>query len=100
MQFVLVCRDRDGALPDRLAARDEHLAGVLDLWRDGRIIDGGAILDAQGQMAGSVVICDFPDRAALDAWLASEPYVVKGVWERIEVLDFKRVAWPGQGQPI
>jgi uncharacterized protein YciI len=100
MQFVLICRDRDGALADRLAARAEHLAGVLELWHAGRIIDGGAILDAEGQMAGSVVLCDFPDRAALNTWLESEPYVVGGVWDQIEILDFKRVAWPHRGQPI
>ena len=97
MQFLLVCRDRDGALTERLAARAEHLAGVLDLWREGRIIDGGAILDPQGRMVGSVVMCDFPDRAALDAWLAREPYVTRGVWDQIEILDFKRVAWPVAG---
>jgi hypothetical protein len=33
---------------------------------------------------GSAVIVEFPSRAVLDAWLASEPYVTGGVWRRIE----------------
>ena len=28
---------------------------------------------------------EFPDRAAVDAYLANEPYVVAGVWQKIEV---------------
>ena len=36
-------------------------------------------------MKGSVLILDFPDRAALDEYLANEPYVLEKVWEKIEV---------------
>jgi uncharacterized protein YciI len=28
---------------------------------------------------------EFPDRAALDEYLAKEPYVAEGVWQKIEV---------------
>ena len=36
-------------------------------------------------MKGSVLVVDFPDRAAVDAYLSSEPYVTEHVWERIGV---------------
>ena len=36
-------------------------------------------------MKGSVLILDFPSRADLDAYLASEPYVVENVWEKVEI---------------
>ena len=36
-------------------------------------------------MKGSALVMDFPDRAALDAYLNSEPYVAEGVWEKVEV---------------
>ena len=29
-------------------------------------------------------VMEFPDRAALDAYLASEPYVMEHVWDRVE----------------
>ncbi len=34
---------------------------------------------------GSALVMDFPDRAALDEYLNNEPYVVEGVWQKIEV---------------
>ncbi len=41
----------------------------------------GATLDeATGAMTGSAVVVEFPDRAALDAWLAADPYVTGDVW--------------------
>ena len=36
-------------------------------------------------MKGSVLIVDFPDQAALDAYIAVEPYAVEHVWEKIEI---------------
>jgi len=36
-------------------------------------------------MKGSALVMEFPDRAALDKYLESEPYVVEGVWQKIEV---------------
>jgi hypothetical protein len=42
-------------------------------------------------MVGSLVVVDFPDRASLDAWLAEEPYVHAGVYQRVEVRLFRQV---------
>ena len=36
-------------------------------------------------MKGSALVMEFPDRAALDKYLESEPYVVENVWQKIEV---------------
>ena len=36
-------------------------------------------------MKGSALVMDFEDRAALDAYLASEPYIREHVWETVEV---------------
>jgi len=77
----------------RLDARAEHIKGISQLKVEGRILDGGALLDDSGRMIGSVVLCDFPDRAALDAYLASEPYMRKQVWSDVKILTFRRVDW-------
>ncbi len=92
MQFLVVARDGtdDGAPGRRLAAREAHLAGVRRMAEDGAMICGGALLDDAGEMAGSACIVAFEDRAALDAWLASDPYVTGGVWREIEVTPFRR----------
>jgi uncharacterized protein YciI len=62
-------------------------------------VAGGAILDEAGGMVGSAVIVDMPDRAAVDAWLARDPYVTGDVWRRVEVRPFRlaveRGRWEG-----
>lgn len=92
MQFLIIARDGtdEGALARRLAAREAHLASVKAMYADGRIIEGGAILDDEGRMVGSGVIAEFPDRAALDEWIQNDPYTKGGVWKDIEILPFRR----------
>lgn len=93
MQFVLICRDRPGALSDRLAVRDRHMAGIRAGKLNGSIIDGGALLGPESEMNGSIILCEFPDRAALDAYLAEEVYAAEGVWGDVEILPMRRVDW-------
>ena len=50
-----------------------------------QIICAGGLLDEEGKMKGSALVMEFPDRAALDEYLAGEPYVAAGVWQKIEV---------------
>ncbi|HWK47155.1 MAG TPA: YciI family protein [Stellaceae bacterium] len=91
MQFLIVAHDgKDAAALDRrLAVREAHLANVRPLKASGNILIGGAILDDNECMVGSAVIVDFPDRAALDAWLDNDPYVTGDVWRQIEIRPFR-----------
>ena len=49
------------------------------------MICAGGLLDDAGRMKGSALVMEFPDRAALNEYLESEPYMVEGVWEKIEI---------------
>lgn len=91
MQFLVIARDgSDAEAPARRqAARDAHLVGARGLAANGTIIAGGAILDDDGRMVGSTVIYEVPDRAALDAIIAADPYVAGGVWRDITVEPFR-----------
>ena len=91
MQFVVIARDgADPGAPDRRAkARPAHIEGAVRMKEDGSMLTGGAILDDHGAMIGSVMVVDFPSRAELGAWLASDPYVTGDVWRRIEVRPFR-----------
>jgi uncharacterized protein YciI len=90
-QYVVTAHD--GTDPEaparRIAARPAHLAGIAPMLAAGRMIAGGALLDDAGGMIGSVCIVDFPDQAGLDQWLATDPYVTGGVWQRIDVTPFR-----------
>lgn len=89
MQFLVIAYDArdEGAAARRLAAREAHLAHVADFKERGHVKMGAAILDDAGAMVGSCVIADFPSRAALDAWLAEDPYITQDVWHDVYVQD-------------
>ena len=91
MQFLLLAYDGTdaGATERRLKIRPEHLEKIENLKKAGEFIFGGAILNEGGQMIGSVIIYDFPDRASLDERLKDEPYICGKVWEKIEIRPFR-----------
>lgn len=91
MHFVIIAKDgKDAeALERRMAAREAHIADFkCGLERNQNIL-GGAILNDQGDMCGSVMVVDFESREALDEWLKADPYVTGDVWQDIEILPFK-----------
>ncbi|MCP5433279.1 MAG: hypothetical protein H6923_08430 [Alphaproteobacteria bacterium] len=92
MQFVIIARDdpAPGTLDRRMAARPEHLEGLRRLYAEGKILDGGALLDDRERMCGSVMLCEFESRAALDAYLETEPYFRDKVWKDVEIRAMRR----------
>jgi len=91
MQFMIVAYDGtdEGALNRRLAVRDSHIAGAIELKNKGILIAGGAILDDAGRMIGSTTYVDFESRAELDAWLERDPYVTGDVWRDITITPIR-----------
>ena len=91
MQFMVVAYDGtdEGALNRRLAVRDSHIAGAIELKNKGNLIAGGAILDDAGRMIGSTTYVAFESRAELDAWLESDPYVTGDVWRDITITPIR-----------
>lgn len=89
MQFIVIGRDgKDpGAMDRRMAARPAHIALCDEMAAKGQQLMGFALVDDKGQMNGSAMIFDLPDRAALDEWLKREPYVTGKVWETVEVSE-------------
>jgi uncharacterized protein YciI len=91
MQFLLTAYDgTDGeAAGRRLAARPEHLEKIRELKNSGEFLFGGAILDDSGNMIGSMVLYEFPDRKTMDERLKDEPYIYAGIWKKIEIVPFR-----------
>ena len=87
MEFLIIAYDgKDSeAKQRRLNARPAHLEGVQAMKQNGSFINGGAILDDNGEMIGSTLYVDFPSREELDHWLRNDPYVTGRVWVDIEV---------------
>lgn len=100
MQFLVIARDGtdEGASERRQRTRPSHLEQIRPLVDTGNVLVGGAILNESGDMIGSMVLVDFPDRTGVDAWLAGDPYVIGGVWKEIEVTPFRAAV--GAWQPV
>ncbi len=96
MQFLVMAYDGTDAdaINRRLAAREAHIGGAAAQKKEGRLIAGGAILDAADKMIGSTLYVEFDSRAELDAWLQNDPYVKGDVWRDITVQPI-RLAFKG-----
>jgi len=92
MQFLLLGYDGTdpGAPQRRLDSRSQHLERIAMMKKKGEFVFGGAILDGNGQMRGSMVVYEFPDRESLDNCLKDEPYIVNGVWQKVEIKPFRQ----------
>lgn len=91
MQFLITAYDGndDQAMQRRMDSRDAHLKGIDQLQKTGQMLFGAALLDDEGKMIGSTIICEFETRQVLDKWLETEPYVTAGVWQKIQVQPCK-----------
>lgn len=85
--FALFCVDKPNSLDVRMGAREAHLAYVRGF--SDRMKLGGPLLDAKGDMAGSLIIIDAADQAEADAFSAGDPYTKAGLWERVDIKPFK-----------
>lgn len=90
MLFAIHAKDKADSLELRKATRAAHLEFLVDF----QIPVGGPLLDANGDMCGSCLILDVPDRAAAEAFIAGDPYGLAGLFESIELHEFMKVSWP------
>ena len=81
--FVLTCIDKPDSLSLRMANREAHLAYVRKHPSFVRL--AGPLLDARGEMAGSLFIVEAGDIAEVEAFTASDPYAAAGLFERVEI---------------
>jgi uncharacterized protein YciI len=91
MQYLLTAFDGSdkNAEKRRMDARSEHLDKISVLKRNKEFLFGGAILNEEGKMIGSMIVYEFPNRMALDERLKDEPYINNGVWETINIVPFR-----------
>ena len=85
--FILTCVDHPGSLARRMAAREAHLAYAGE--HLSMIKVAGPLLDEAGDMAGSMFIIEAPDKAAVEAFSAADPYRLADVFERVEIWPWR-----------
>lgn len=92
--YVILGQDAEGTGPARAAERPAHLARLEALAEAGRLKLAGplprqdGVAPAAGGVTGSLIVAAFDDLAAAQAWAAKDPYVVAGVYARVDVQPF------------
>ncbi len=85
--FAVICRDKPGRLETRMTTREAHLAYINDT---GIVVMAGPLIE-QGEMRGSLVILDTADLAAAEQWAANDPYKSAGLFDNVQVTEWKKV---------
>ena len=86
MLFVLTAIDKPDSLALRMATRAAH----FDYARaTGNVKLGGPFLDANGQMAGSLIIFEAADFDAARKWHANDPYAKAGLFAQADIRPWK-----------
>ena len=83
MQFVVIGKDKGGG-ELRRRHRADHLLFVAG--QQGKIVYAGPLID-EGRMVGSIFVFDLPDRAALDAYFADDPYFREQIFDKLEIYE-------------
>ncbi|MGD9862944.1 MAG: YciI family protein [Pseudodonghicola sp.] len=87
MLIALIARDKAGALQIRKDTREAHLAYLQST---GVVSQAGPLI-VDGDMAGSLVILDVAAMAAAEDWAANDPYAKAGLFDSVELIEWKKV---------
>ena len=90
MLFVLTCLDKPDAGTLRTQTRPAHLEFIRA--RIQQVPLAGPILSEDEKTPiGSMLIVDLPNRAAVDRFLAEDPYGKAGLFQSVTVRPFRKV---------
>ncbi len=90
-QFIIQAKDYtdEESLKRRLAARSAHLERMKEERNKGVFVLGGALLDNNDRMIGSVIILSLPNEESVWQWIRQDVYVTGTVWNEITVNPFR-----------
>lgn len=88
MRAALICIDKPGHIETRKANREAHLAWIAET---GVVELAGPFLDEAGNMTGSLVVLTVDSLEQARDWAANDPYAKAGLFERVEIREWKKV---------
>lgn len=87
MKFVILGYDGPEGEAKRKIHRPAHLANLEPLVQQGRVVLAGPLTDK----AGSLMVLEFESQAEAEQFANQDPYMVNGVFERVEIHPFMQV---------
>lgn len=96
MWYAIIGQDQADSLQKRLGARPAHLQRLHELLNAGRLLLAGAFpaIDSEDPgpagFSGSLIVAEFSDLAAAQAWADADPYIAAGVYRQVDVRPFRK----------
>ncbi|WAJ71575.1 YciI family protein [Catenovulum adriaticum] len=97
MWYAIISQDVANSLPLRKKSREAHLARLMDLKEQGRLLVAGPnpAIDSEepgdAGFTGSTVIAEFDSLEDAQTWADADPYIKAGVYQSVTVKPFKKV---------
>ncbi len=97
MWYAIISEDKVDSLDRRLAARAAHLARLQVLQDEGRLLLAGPhpAIDSNDPgsagFTGSLVVAEFDNLDAAQAWAGADPYIDADVYAKVSVKPFRKV---------
>jgi uncharacterized protein len=92
MMYLVIAKD--GTDPEaparRQAVRAEHLGKVQSVVDSGFLLLGGALLNKEGDMMGSMLLLEANAEEEVWEFLKKDIYSTGNVWQTFEVYPFKK----------
>ncbi len=86
MLFAVTAIDKPNALELRMSVRQAH----FDYLEKTKAVHlGGPFFDDAQNMCGSLMFVEADDLAALQQWLAEEPYTQAGLFQSVDIRPWK-----------
>ena len=96
MWYAIYALDNVDSLARRLAARPAHVERLNQLRDAGRLLLAGPFpaIDSEDPgpagFSGSLIVAEFSDLAAAQAWADADPFVAAGVYRDVSVRPFRK----------
>jgi len=87
MKFAIIGWDGPEGQAKRPIHRPPHLERLRKLQDQGRLLCAGPFAD----QAGSLIIIEANSLAEAETFAQEDPYMIEGIFERVEVHPFKQV---------
>ncbi len=97
MLYAVISEDIEDSLELRLSVRPDHVARLVALKDQGKLILAGPhpAIDSEDPgtngFTGSLIVAEFDSLEDAQAWADSDPYIAAGVYKKVTVKPFKKV---------
>lgn len=98
MLYIIYQEDAADSAPIRARVKESHFA-YLEKHKDILVLGGAMLGDDNTTRIGSVLIINVPDRAAAEAFSASEPLRNAGVFKSVKITRMRRGQWNPDAAP-